>query len=153
MRTIWFLSGIDLEAHRARAGLTQQQLAIKAECHVQTVRFWEGQRSREDCGGLYSKAVQRMARAMNLEPLGESPVQSPNGRISREDLEAVGLGWFYDKSEPKSPRHCNARRPDGSKCRKRPIAGKQRCAQHGGLSTGPKTAEGRKCISDARRKQ
>lgn len=52
---------------------------------------------------------------------------------------------------PKAKRpRCGARCRDGSACRApaffdkmRPKAGGGRCRQHGGLSTGPKTAEGR----------
>lgn len=38
---------------------------------------------------------------------------------------------------------CGAKLPNGKFCQKKPIEGKKRCAQHGGLSTGPKTPEGK----------
>ena len=44
---------------------------------------------------------------------------------------------------------CGARTRSGTLCRKHPIKGKHRCRLHGGLSTGPKTAEGRARIAAA----
>jgi hypothetical protein len=51
---------------------------------------------------------------------------------------------------PKRPvDRCNARTRRGTECQKPPIKGKRRCRLHGGLSTGPKTAEGRARIAAA----
>ncbi len=41
------------------------------------------------------------------------------------------------------PTVCKAKTRKGELCKKRPMEGKMRCRMHGGLSTGPKTAEGR----------
>jgi len=38
---------------------------------------------------------------------------------------------------------CGAKLPNGLTCKKKPVEGKKRCAQHGGKSTGPKTQEGK----------
>ena len=38
---------------------------------------------------------------------------------------------------------CLAKTKSGKPCQKHPIAGRTRCRLHGGLSTGPKTAEGK----------
>jgi len=38
---------------------------------------------------------------------------------------------------------CGARTRSGGCCRKWPIAGRSRCLNHGGRSTGPRTAEGK----------
>tara|TARA_B100001057_G_C22801530_1_gene931712 strand:+ start:301 stop:588 length:288 start_codon:yes stop_codon:yes gene_type:complete len=47
---------------------------------------------------------------------------------------------------------CGAKTRTGSPCAKFPIAGKRRCRLHGGLSTGPRTEEGKKKIADAQLK-
>lgn len=47
---------------------------------------------------------------------------------------------------------CGAKTRSGSPCAKYPIAGKRRCRNHGGLSTGPRTAEGRARIAAANTK-
>ena len=44
---------------------------------------------------------------------------------------------------------CGARTRSDNPCRKYPIKGKRRCRLHGGLSTGPRTAEGRARIAAA----
>ena len=47
---------------------------------------------------------------------------------------------------------CGAKTRSGKPCAKYPISGKRRCRLHGGLSTGPKTAEGRARIAAAQLK-
>ena len=44
---------------------------------------------------------------------------------------------------------CLAKTRSGSLCQKPPIKGKSRCRLHGGLSTGPRTAEGKARIAAA----
>ena len=45
------------------------------------------------------------------------------------------------RSDGVTPR-CGAMTRAGNQCRRKPVPGKRRCPNHGGLSTGPKTAEG-----------
>ena len=47
---------------------------------------------------------------------------------------------------------CGAKTRSGKPCEKFPLAGKRRCRLHGGLSTGPKTVEGRGRIAAANTK-
>ena len=47
---------------------------------------------------------------------------------------------------------CGAKTRSGKPCAKYPINGKRRCRLHGGLSTGPRTAEGRARIASAQLK-
>ena len=51
-----------------------------------------------------------------------------------------------------TPLRCGAKTRSGARCAKFPMEGKRRCRLHGGLSTGPKTAEGRAAISSANTK-
>ena len=44
-------------------------------------------------------------------------------------------------------------RSTGRPCQAPVVPGKQRCKLHGGLSTGPKTVEGRTRIAEAQRKR
>ena len=44
---------------------------------------------------------------------------------------------------------CDAKTRSGALCRKYPMKRKRRCRLHGGLSTGPRTAEGRARIAAA----
>ena len=47
---------------------------------------------------------------------------------------------------------CGAKTRSGTPCAKYPINGKRRCRLHGGLSTGPRTAEGKARIAAAQLK-
>ena len=44
---------------------------------------------------------------------------------------------------------CGATPRSGGLCQTHPVKGKMRCRLHGGLSTGPKTIEGKQRIMDA----
>ena len=46
-------------------------------------------------------------------------------------------------TKPNDIKLCLAKTRSGTPCQKHPIAGRTRCRLHGGLSTGPKTPEGK----------
>ncbi len=48
---------------------------------------------------------------------------------------------------------CGATTRSGQPCKRRAIEGRKRCRNHGGLSTGPKTAEGRARIAESNRRR
>ncbi len=48
---------------------------------------------------------------------------------------------------------CGAMTRKGKPCRRRAIAGRRRCRNHGGLSSGPKTSEGRERIAESNRRR
>jgi hypothetical protein len=48
---------------------------------------------------------------------------------------------------------CGARCRDGHACRRKCIPWRERCALHGGLSTGPKTAQGKATLAEALRER
>ncbi|MEC9433959.1 MAG: HGGxSTG domain-containing protein [Pseudomonadota bacterium] len=51
-------------------------------------------------------------------------------------------------------RRCGAKTRSGARCRLRPVGPwNDRCALHGGLSTGPRTPEGRARIAEAQRRR
>jgi len=56
------------------------------------------------------------------------------------------------KEEALTNPHCGAKTRSGKPCEKFPLASKRRCRLHGGLSTGPKTVEGRGRIAAANTK-
>jgi hypothetical protein len=67
----------------------------------------------------------------------------------------LGLGLFGDGSPvPRRQRvKCGAQTRQGSECMMAVVPGKARCRLHGGLSTGPKTIEGRRRIAEAQRRR
>ena len=60
---------------------------------------------------------------------------------------AKGIPWRTGTERPLQS--CLARTRRGTACQKPPLAGKTRCRLHGGLSTGPRTAEGKARIAAA----
>jgi hypothetical protein len=60
--------------------------------------------------------------------------------VTRVRFEA-GNKWRFGPERPLQS--CGARTRRGTACQKPPLNGKTRCRLHGGLSTGPKTPEGK----------
>ena len=63
------------------------------------------------------------------------------GNVEIGLMTSVGPDW------PRT--RCGARTRQGTACQKPPLAGKTKCRLHGGLSTGPRTAEGKARIAAA----
>ena len=57
------------------------------------------------------------------------------------------------REKPLESPPCGARTRKGTPCRIRAIAGKKRCRLHGGLSTGPTSAQGRAAIAESNRRR
>ena len=62
-------------------------------------------------------------------------------------------GWTETKIPKIERPFCGAKCRDGHSCRRRALQDKTRCRIHGGLSTGPKTPEGKARIVAARRRR
>ncbi len=113
-----------LKQCRQRLGWSQRELAERAGVHEQTVKYWEVKQ-----GVISGIAVDRMISelAVAIEK-GELSNKSPNQR-------------------------CGARTRKGAPCKAKALPGKTRCKFHGGMSTGPKSAEGRLRIAEAQRRR
>ena len=73
------------------------------------------------------------------------------------DLVTGEIRLWWSRTKRERPR-CGTRRRDGSRCQAPPVWDKRRyrpvngrCRMHGGLSTGPKTEEGRRRIAESNR--
>jgi hypothetical protein len=60
------------------------------------------------------------------------------------------LGW---KPSKRDRDRCGAKTRMGSPCQAPSVHGRDRCRMHGGLSTGPKTPEGRARIAEAQKER
>lgn len=66
----------------------------------------------------------------------------------------TGGAVFWIGRTPKANRSvCGARTRKGTPCAARVVGDTERCRMHGGLSTGPKTAEGRVRIAESNRRR
>lgn len=68
-------------------------------------------------------------------------------------LGALGLNHTGAPLEKPLRPKCGAKTRAGTPCQARVVPGKRRCRMHGGLSTGPKTDEGRERIREAQRRR
>lgn len=57
------------------------------------------------------------------------------------------------RASKRQGRTCGAKTRQGTPCRMQPMPWSKRCRLHGGLSTGPKTPEGRERIAEAQRRR
>jgi hypothetical protein len=68
-------------------------------------------------------------------------------------VRAIGLAGDGSALKRQDCPRCGARNRQGLPCAVRVKPGKTRCRFHGGLSTGPRTAEGRQRIASAQRRR
>src|SRR6266853_4338055 len=79
----------------------------------------------------------------------------PNCQLGARCTEAQAYGLTGDgRALPRKLRPaCGVRTRSGEPCVARVVPGKRRCRMHGGLSTGPRTADGRARIGEAQRRR
>ena len=117
-----YLTGPRLAAMRRIAKWSQQDLARRTGVHVQTVKYWERQP-----GKIAGRAPDLFRQQFAAK------------RITTETAAKLEPGYV-------DPKTCKAMTRAGTPCKMKAVHGKRRCRLHGGLSTGPKTAEGRERI-------
>ena len=126
-----------LREARKALGWTQKALADRAGTHYQAVKYWERQ-----AGPIAGYAVDRFKVA--LMAAGYVFALSPQGT-------GLNVGKPIRSRPLMLPKLCGAKNRKGNACRCLAIGGKARCKFHGGLSTGPKSAEGKERIAQAQR--
>ena len=72
-------------------------------------------------------------------------------RATLRDSAAATNTGPYAESNRAAPHRCGAQTRAGHPCQRKGRGAGGRCANHGGLSTGPRTKEGRARISHAQR--
>jgi DNA-binding XRE family transcriptional regulator len=137
MHHSWPLTAAKLREARAALKWTQRALAERAGVHCQTVKYWERQ-----TGAISGHAVDRFKTALLIA--GYVPAL-PAPHIHLPHIPARKIMARHSK--------CGAKTRKGTVCIARPLPGKRRCKFHGGLSTGPKTQEGRERIAMAQRRR
>lgn len=145
------MTGNELKAVRRAKGLSRMELARLAEVHPDTVKYWELKQYITPCG----YAPQRLAAALGISAITLSDKRSKPGHVgdfSDQYARANRLLLNPQRSGPARKR-CGARTRTGTPCNGKAIPGKLRCKFHGGLSTGPRTIEGRAQISAAQKRR
>lgn len=174
---IWHMTGCQLRAVRLALGFTQTAVARKAGLNRHSVIYWEkAHRSFDPRYGVPGRILIAMGLTTRPGPLlygGASAsaqafcnplsIRSPCARGDELLLFVGDENGVTDEVRVFGsirPRvfiwrqndvRCGARTRRGSACRNMPEPGKKRCKFHGGKSTGPKTAAGKKRISEAQK--
>ena len=143
------MTGEELRQARKAAGLSRRALASLTGLHPDTVKYWE-RRSHVDHRG---HAPRLICAALGMRPV--APLCSTE-RMARGFLRSNARAWggllVGAKQKPR-PERCGAKTRSGTPCRAKPLPGKTRCKFHGGMSTGPRTTEGRARIAEAQRRR
>lgn len=152
------MTGAELKAHRKQAGLSQRELAEAAGVHRCTVVYWEGKPEVDIRGHAPTKFFGVLKLKVYPTPNARTRTW---GIIDQQQkfLDAklaVELKRLSDNAAIKRARErvrCGAKTRKGHPCRLLSEAGKRRCKFHGGMSTGPRTPEGRARIAEAQRQR
>lgn len=154
------MTGAELRAHRKAAGLSQKSLAEHAGVCRETVQYWESkaevpawgvapQRFREVLGlGQHDVTCARTRR------WGHTLQNSVQGEL--DAYVEARLAHMRECEAQRAARRrviCGARTRKGTDCRNKSEPGRGRCKFHGGMSTGPRTPEGRERIAEAQRRR
>lgn len=147
------MTGDDLKLLRKARGLSRPALAALAGVHPDTVKYWEGKATVD----LRGHAPDRLLHALGLGGLSQKgDFPRPRFFAKPGDFCAVTRargGVLRGTVIMAGPKRCGARTRKGTPCRAKVLPGKARCRFHGGLSTGPKTVEGRDRIAEAQRRR
>lgn len=151
------MTGDELKAQRKRRDFSRLALAMLAGVHPDTVRYWE----RRAIVDLRGWAPDRLLHAMGLGELSQKGTFPGPRFVSQQGISSTltrargGVLAETDKSSitTRGKRRCGAKTRKGTPCRAKPLPDKTRCRFHGGLSTGPKTLEGRERIAEAQRRR
>ena len=131
-------SGHDLHRVRLDFNASLREVAAAARVAPSTVLRWEGKAVLPRCP---TGALRNILTVLRVRLFKE--------RFHRE------IGVLHAKTSAYFPENdiCGAKTRAGTPCKKPPVSGKLRCRLHGGLSTGPKSSEGRQRCSIAMKKR
>ena len=168
--------GAQIRAARSLLGWSQDELARAAGLHSNAVVYWE-QKPVIPSGRHEPHACRKIAQALHcagVEFIGHAKpgvrlvqntnfvMKPPTRARARHGVIAVSshLAMLLARTKTlpavvarrKTSSPCGARTRTGAPCRRMGL-GNGRCANHGGLSSGPKTPAGRRRISQVQHKR
>ena len=147
--------GSDLKTLRQMSKLSRPKLAGTIRVHSDTIKYWENASRISDEDRVPNLILEVFGLSWK-EAKENFEGTYPNQNLFTHTHAGAGarLGVYENYPEPggrnapKKPRiECGARTRTGGQCKAKVVDGKKRCRMHGGLSTGPKTVQGRKRIS------
>lgn len=147
------MTGAELRAHRKDAELTQVDLARRAGVTRDTVQYWE----RKAVVNTRAVAPRRFLAALGMRG-SPTPLRARGDGVLDWTQQILQQQRAHETVAPSAaptspPLLCGACTRKGHPCRNPPEPGRSRCKFHGGMSTGPKTPEGRARIAEAQRRR
>ncbi|MBL4749765.1 MAG: helix-turn-helix domain-containing protein [Amylibacter sp.] len=153
------LTGAELKAARKAKRLNQTELGALAGVARCTVSYWENKQGQlPNSGGL-----NLMLDALGLEHLkyfhannaparGWGIIDTQQEWVNRQAQRELQRLKEREQDRVANMRvQCRAKTRKGRPCKLMSEAGRKRCKFHGGMSTGPKTAQGKARIAEAQR--
>lgn len=169
------VTGCQIRAARALLGWSRAQLAGAAGLHGNSITYWEetpvirtGRREPHACAGireaLHRAGVEFIGHAKPGVRLCQNAyfvTRPPSRARPRHGVKPISLGLatllrsktatiIAARRKASSP--CGARTRAGAACRRKALAN-GRCRNHGGLSSGPRTPEGRRRIAEVQHRR
>lgn len=154
--TISSLTGPELRAYRRAVGINQTEMGRLAGISRHAVSYWE---CKEGFLRLYWSTPARMLEVLGVRvlPRKETSTRARGDGVlddcqqARLDRESARLLDALEQKQNRRRVICGAKTRQGHPCKNKSEPGRRRCKFHGGLSTGPKTAEGRRRVSEAQK--
>jgi len=158
---VYSLTGTELKARRCAHGINQTQMGQLIECSRHAVSYWETQAGPMSHKRLRWGVPARMCKVLGIEVLPNyyTSTHARGDGVLDDALQAAldrECARQLDKAEASAAQYrqpCQAMTRKGQPCRMKSEAGRRRCQFHGGLSTGPKTPEGKDRIAEAQRRR
>lgn len=132
-----FADGAVLTAMRENAGLTIEQLAAAVDYNPVFLRLCEEKRGLLS-GPMPKKLLRYLVSLKAHERVTKHVISG------RPSTRTIPIAWDFP---------CGARTRAGTPCRLKATWNSGRCKLHGGLSTGPKTEEGKERIREGQRRR
>jgi transcriptional regulator with XRE-family HTH domain len=145
-------TGEDLKRERQARKLSRRALAHLCKLHPDTIRYWE-KKPKLDIHGYAPRLICAALGIALPKRRRWKPRHSQSfwGFLGRDTRARGGVLHFSAKIT--RPATCGSKTRKGGTCQAKPVPGKRRCRFHGGLSTGPKTPEGKARIAEAQRRR
>jgi DNA-binding XRE family transcriptional regulator len=150
------LTGPKLKAIRRARGINQTRMGQLIGCTRHEISYWETKPNQiNTCRGIPA----RMLEYLEVRVLpGDNPTPRARGdgllldaQQARCDRNSARINARIVEKAARYRQPCGAQTRKGHPCRNMSEAGRRRCKFHGGLSTGPKTPEGKARIAEAQR--
>jgi transcriptional regulator with XRE-family HTH domain len=153
------LTGPQIKATRRALSMSQSDMAERIGCSRHAVSYWETQQAPMVFRRLRWGVPAQMLEVLGLTilPINRTTTHGREGGVLLDsqqawiDRECTRTNAKVQERAARYRQPCQAKTRKGHPCRNKSEPGRRRCKFHGGMSTGPKTPEGKARIAAAQR--